>query len=195
MEGLILNNLHLWRFEIYTLIFLGLLMEGEIVLFIAFYLVRQQHLDFFDTLFVVLAGVIAGDTLWYFAGKFVHRVPVLGKMMGKIPPSVDRFLASGSFLSVLTVIFSKFTYGFHRPLLLKLYSTKIKYLHFLRIDALGIIIWVGVFIILGYVFADSFWLLRHQIKYWEIGLLVALVIMGVIFRVVSNLLTQKIFKK
>jgi membrane protein DedA with SNARE-associated domain len=191
MESLLLNNLHLFRFEIYALLFVGLLMEGEIILFLAFYLARQHYLDFGDTLIIALAGVIIGDNLWYFFGKYVERAPLLGRMIKKIPASVDRFILTRPALSIIV---SKFTYGFHRPVLLKLYSAKVKYRQFILIDLVGVILWVGVYSILGYVLADSLWLFRHQIKYWELAFVIAIIVISLLFKLVSDFVKRKVFK-
>lgn len=68
MDSFVLHYLTLWRPLGYLLTFLGLLFEGEAVIFTAAFLTHRGFFDGGDIFFVIIAGVITGDILWYLAG-------------------------------------------------------------------------------------------------------------------------------
>lgn len=90
METIFLHYLETWRILAYALIFLGMVLEGEIILFSAFFLVHQGSLDFFDVLAMAYIGIIVGDILWYRFGKFFLKTfPYLEKYVSKLTSYLD----------------------------------------------------------------------------------------------------------
>ena len=183
MDNLILNNLDLWRPLIYSALFLGLLMEGEAVLFTAVYLVHQGKLDPGDTIGIAVCGVLIGDSLWYFGGPAISGLPIIKKIVARVPKDFD------------AVIASKFIYGFHRPTLIRLRAVGVVYSNFLKADIPGALFWISVISSLGYLFASSASALKEYFKYWEIGLAVSLIIFYFISKLVSKLILKKVTKQ
>ena len=192
MESFILNNLNLYRPEIYLLLFIGLLLEGEAVLFAAFYLVHQSKLDIGDTVSVAIFGVLIGDTLWYFFGTLISKLPIIKKIIEKLPKDFDAFIRKRPNTSIIG---SKFIYGFHRPTLIRLRDLKITYRNFLKADIPGALLWVLIVSVLSYFFSNSTPLLKEYLKYWEIGLAVSLIIFFLMTKLISKIIIKKVVKK
>jgi membrane protein DedA with SNARE-associated domain len=187
MDTLIFNSINAYGPEIYLLIFLGLMIEGEGVLFAAFYLVHQEKLDLPVLLMVAVSGVIAGDNLWFLSGRLVRRVPLLGKILKKVPAAIDEFIRTRA---ALTIIVSKFLYGFHRPILLYLHGAGVKYPDFLKGDVPAALLWVGVMSTAGYFFSSSLVLIRENFKYWQLGFAAVIITFIVIYKLVSGLVMR-----
>lgn len=192
MDSFILNNLHLCRPEIYLLLFIGLLLEGEAILFAAFYLVYQGKLGLGDTISVAIFGVLIGDTLWYFWGTLISKLPIIKKIVEKLPKDFDAFIRKRPNASIIA---SKFIYGFHRPTLIRLRELEITYRNFLKADIPGALLWVLIVSVLSYFFSNSATLLREYLKYWEIGLAVSLIIVFLITKLISKIILKKVVKK
>jgi len=191
MDNLILNNLDLWRPLIYSVLFLGLLMEGEAILFTAVYLVHQGKLDPGDTIGIAVCGVLIGDSLWYFGGPAISGLPIIKKIVARVPKDFDAFIGKRPKTSIIA---SKFIYGFHRPTLIRLKEVGVAYSNFLKADIPGALLWLSVISSLGYLFSSSASALKEYFKYWEIGLAVSLIIFYFISKMISKLILKKVTK-
>jgi membrane protein DedA with SNARE-associated domain len=187
-----LNSLELWRPVIYSVLFVGLLLEGEAILFAAAYLVHQGKLDPGDTIGIAICGVLIGDSLWYFSGTAISGLPVIRKIIAKLPADFDAFIGKRPKTSIIA---TKFIYGFHRPTLIRLKALGVVYSNFLKADVPGALLWVSVVGALGYFFSSSTAILKEYFKYWEIGLAVSLIIFYVISKLISKFILNKVTKK
>jgi len=192
MDSLILNNLDLWRPGIYSVLFLGLLLEGEAILFTAVYLVHQGKLDLGDTISIAICGVLIGDSLWYFGGTAISGLPIIKKIVAKLPKDFDAFIEKRPKISIIA---SKFIYGFNRPTLIRLKAVGVLYSNFLKADIPGALLWLSIVSALGYFFSSSTALLKEYFKYWEIGLAVSLIIFFLITKLISKLILKKVTKQ
>jgi len=192
MDNFIFNNLHLWRPLIYSVLFLGLLLEGEAILFTAVYLVHQGKLDPGDTIGIAICGVLIGDSLWYFGGPAISGLPVIKQIVARVPKDFDAFIGRRPRTSIIA---SKFIYGFHRPTLIRLKAVGVVYSNFLKADVPGALFWISVISSLGYLFSTSVSALKEYFKYWEIGLTVSLIIFFLISKLISKLILKKVTKR
>ncbi|GET30248.1 DedA family protein [Prolixibacter sp. SD074] len=189
MDAILTQQLHIWTPLIYVILFVGLLIEGESILFAAFFLVNQQELQLFYTIVVAIAGVLTGDLLWYYGGKLLMRVPFVQRLSERMPKTIDHFIRRKP---ILSIVGSKFLYGMHRPTLLRLHAARINVKTFLRADIPGTIIWIAVIGIAGYLFSQSADLLDDKMKYWQLGMVGGLVIFTVLTHFVSKLVVKYI---
>jgi len=149
MDSLMLNNLDFWRPALYSVLFVGLLFEGEAILFTAAYLVHQGKIDPGDTLTIAICGVLIGDSIWYFAGVAISGLPIIRKIVSKLPKDFDAFIRKRPNTSIIA---TKFIYGFHRPTLIRLKAVGVAYGNFLKADIPGAFLWISILIALGYFF-------------------------------------------
>lgn len=190
MHTLILHNIEtLWRPLIYLIVFTGILLEGDIILFSAFYLVHQRQLDMGDTIILVIIAAILADILWYSAGSIAQRKPWFRRLTSRVTKHLDDSIRLHP---ILSIIVTKFSYGMHRPVLLCLHSSGIGLKQFLKADIPGALLWVSVIGTLGYLFAASISILKRDLKYVEIGLLIAVILFIIIEKTISKRLRKKI---
>ncbi len=184
MHSLILYYIALWKPLGYAVVFIGLFIEGDIVLFIAAFLTSQGVFDLGDMIIVAFSGTLLGDIFWYFLGYYINgRFARVSKWIDKITKPFDEHILSRSFH---TILISKFTFSLNRAILFRAGSLKVPLRNFLKADLAAICLWmiaVGGF---GYFTNISLALVRHYFRAAEFALLLGLAIFLIVFHMVSR---------
>ncbi len=168
----------------YLLVFIGLLFEGEIVLFTAAFLIHQGVFDLGDMLLVVISAVLLGDTMWYFGGSYLHiNFPFLNHWLEKLGKPFDDHL---KLHSLRTIFVSKFIYGFHRPILLRSGQLQIPFKEFFKADLIASFFWISIIGGLGYGTSTLFIFFKHYFRVAEVALLLGSIIFFYLLHLVSN---------
>lgn len=189
MESIIISSILQYKSLIYFLIFFALFIEGEAIIFIAFYLTHNNFLEIPAVLLVIIAGVIIGDSLWYLIGKNYERLPgFIRKILSFISKPLDHYLNNHP---RRTLFLLKFCYGFNHPTLLRAGHIGTPYRKFLKADVLASLLWILVIGTFAYLSYGYFLSLKHYLRYIEYGLLASL--FG--FIIVSNILVRLVSKK
>jgi len=184
METLIFHRLfEVKEFALLTL-FIGMIIEGEVVLFSAAFLVREGYLKPGPVFFAAFAGMLIGDVLWYWLGRWAYdSFPRLRRWIDRIAAPLDRHIRERLFRSIFI---SKFAAGIHHPVLMRAGSLGISLKRFVFDDIISTFIWVLVIGGLGYLSGFSFEFSRQFLRFAELGLLIALIIFFLLFRAVSQ---------
>ena len=175
----------------YLLFFLGMLIEGDAVLFSASFLAHQQFFEFPFVIFIGLAGALLGDSMWYFLGtKMNEHTPLFHKWLHRLSQPFDEHLKTRLFH---TIFISKFTYGFHHALLARAGALRVPYKKFLKDDILATLPWFAIIVTLGFASSASFALIRNSLRSVQIGLVIGLILFFLIWHFgISNKLKKKI---
>lgn len=175
METLFLHYIESYEWLAYILIFIALLIEGEAVLFISAYLVHQGYLKIEMLLPVVAVAVLTGDVLWYKFGTYIEEsVPFIKKRLTKLTGPVDKLILTKTFH---TIILAKFAYGMNRATLVRFGALKVPFRNFFRFDLVAMVLWVTVIFSVGYASSASFTIIKHYLKYAEVGIFLGLIIL------------------
>lgn len=183
MESFLLHGLESWRLFTYSVIFIGMLFEGEVVLFTAFFLASSGLIDFYDTSFFVVSGAIAGDILWYFAGSYLEKRELIPACLRPASKTIDAHLSSRPFA---TLLFSKFAYGLHRPTLLRAKEAGIDFYTFMKIEIVASLVWISVIGVCAVLFSEAIGLFKKYLRFAEIGLLISIGIFILLSHIVNN---------
>jgi len=175
----------------YLLFFLGMLIEGDAVLFTASFLGHQRFFEFPFVVVIGLAGALLGDSMWYFLGtKLNEHTPLFHKWLGRLSQPFDEHLKKNL---LHTIFISKFTYGFHHALLARAGALRVPYRKFLIDDILATLPWFAIVATLGYVSSASIGILRHSLRSVQVALFIGLVVFFIVWHFgVSNKLKNKI---
>lgn len=178
MHFLFLHYLAVWAPLGYFLIFIGLLLEGNFVLFTAAFLTHQKIFDFGDMLVIVISGALIGDILWYFLGWHFFWSRNGGdffivRWLEKLNKPFDGYL---QFHPWRAFFVSKFVYGFHRSVLVRAGWLKIPFKDFLMADSIALVFWIIIVGGLGYGTGALSLFLKHYFKIAEFALLFGFVI-------------------
>lgn len=122
----------------YAALFLGMFIEGEVLLSTALILAFHGALVWWVVLPVAATGVVAGDTLWWFAGHRAART--IDRLAVRIPwIRVADYYIRRRPVRTLTAI--KFAYGLNRPTLLRTGSLGLPIGRFLSADIRAAACW------------------------------------------------------
>lgn len=161
----------------YTLVFMGMMIEGDALLFTAAFLTHQQNFDLGDMLLIVLSGTFIGDLVWYYLGLKLNnsqRFTFLRAWMDKISKPFDYQLHQRPFK---TIFISKFLYGLHHAILMRAGNLKLPIKKFMQIDAAAVVFWIMIVGGLGYLSSVSFSFFKHLLKFAEFTLVIGFLIL------------------
>jgi len=190
MESIFLHYITLLGGWSYVLIFIGMFIEGDAILFASFYLADLRYLNPWTLFVVSVLGVIFGDMIWYQIGKHLEQKSAFfRKIAAKITKTLDKRLAKKP---ISTLCITKFTYGFHHAVLLRAGATKINFKKYFLIMSGAGLIWTTVIGGLALFSSLSIDLLKKYFKYGEIGLLIAIIVFFVIMHFISKIGNKEI---
>jgi len=194
MGTIFLHYFLIWKPLGYALIFIGMLFEGEILIFTSFFLARQGFLDLSYIVITLFSGSLFGDLLWYWSGVYLNNSKSrIGRLAHKwschLTKPFEGHLVRRTFY---TTFLSKFVYGVHHPIMLRIESLGIKISDYVKIDALAIALWMTIIGSLGYFAGVYFHLIRQYLRIAEIGLIIGVVIFIIASHLVSNYLKKRL---
>lgn len=192
MHSILFSYLTHWRSAGYALIFIGMLVEGDILIFSAFFLAHQGFFDLGDLGIFVVTGALLGDSLWYLLGRFIDnhvsnnsRMSFVTRCIARIAMPLDSHLRDHPYR---TVFISKFTYGLHHALLTRLGMQRFPWKKFIHIDVIATLPWILAVGGLGYFSGAAFLASKRYLRFAEAGLLFSLIF----FLVVEHFVTKKL---
>lgn len=184
METIFLHYLDAWAPLIYILIFAGMFFEGDIIIFLSFYLAHQGDLNVFIVIPVVVSGVILGNFCWYKFGIYPDKwFPYLKRKLEKLSAILDDRINKNLFRTFLV---TKFTYNFHHVTLMRAGAIKIPFKKYFKADILSSLVWIAIIGGFGYASSLSFILFKKTLKFAEVGLLIGLAIFFILIKLFST---------
>ncbi len=163
MESLLTNFSETHRFLAYTIVFLAVLIEGEIFVLLAGVLSRNGYLDIFDAIAVVFAAAIIHDLIYWSIGRKLVKT-------NRKKFLFINFEKTGNFLEKLKIndgfyiFISKFAWSLNKLVLIASGYIKLPLKELLRYSVFSAFVWSFTFVSLGYVFAHKTDVLRKDLK-------------------------------
>jgi membrane protein DedA with SNARE-associated domain len=187
LESFFLHSLGHLGWGVYVLIFLAMLLEGEMVLFTSIYLAESHFLKLRLLIPILFLGALTGDILWFTLGGYLEKKSAfVRKWFGKITHPINRRLAQKP---NLVLFVSKFTYGLNRATLMRAGAHEMPFRSFISTELFTILCWMSVIGNLAYFTSMSSVYFRHYLRYAEIGLLLGVVFLAIcvhIFTVIAR---------
>lgn len=189
METILFHYVTTWRIVGYSIVFLGLLVEGDAILFAAAFLTHQGFFDLGDMILVVFSGVLVGDSLWYWLGrKLTVSSNFFLRRLNHIAARFDEHLRNRPLRTIFT---SKFAYGFHHAVLIRVGFVGIEWKELMKVDIVATLLWIIAVGGLGYFSSAAFTGAKHYLRIAEIGVLIAFIL----FFVLEYFITQRVKEK
>ncbi|HEY4510336.1 MAG TPA: VTT domain-containing protein [Candidatus Paceibacterota bacterium] len=149
----------------YILVFFGVIMEGEVTLFTSAFLTRQGFLNIGYASITLLLGALAGDLMWYALGtRFGSSTSFIMRWLNRVAGRFDNHITKSP---IRTIFISKFTYGFHRAVLVRAGILGLPIKRIFRADFLVTVVWMIVVGGLGYALSASIPLVRKSVHLVE----------------------------
>ncbi len=183
MEVVLANYLSIgWQPLTYAVVFLGMTFGGEEVLIVLALFLNRGYLLFVPTFLAAYGGAITGDILWFMFGTRLVRIGFLYRLSQRVA-----FLRTGAVKKhdVSVIFLSKFLYGLSHISLAHLGMNGERFFRFIRYDFIASALWIVIVGGIGYGFSITLFELKHFLRFFEISLLLALVLFYVIEHIVA----------
>lgn len=180
------------RYIGYGILFFSMIIEGEFFLLAAGILSNLGAFDFIDVFFFAFAGVLFGDVLWYFLGRFFQNKYPNQKIIKFVERRVKRVFPSIEKNPFKLVFISKFLYGFNHSTIFILGFLKIEFWHFFRVQFKASFLWVIIFLALGNFFGYTALHITNRINKLFLVVLIILILFFIIERTIDYIAAKKI---
>lgn len=168
----------------YLAVFVGTFLEGETIQILGGLAAHAGYLTLHWVIVVGCIGTLIGDQLYFFIGRrygqrFLDNRPRWQLRVAKVHRYIERYDA-------LAILSFRFFYGIRNVASFAMGTSKIPFVRFAMLNALGAIIWAAVLACLGYFFGQAVEVAMGDIKRFEIYVLVGVGVIGVIVYLVHN---------
>ena len=170
----------------YPLVFLGVVIEGPILMIAAGFLLHQGVFSLVPLFLMLLLGDLVADVVWYYIGYYFVE-PLMkrhGHFLSITPELLEKAKGLFSKYHVQILLISKVTIGFGMALATVTAAgvTRVPFRIFLLVNFIGEFILVAVLLTVGYFFGQLYSSIAEGLK--VVFLIVALIIStGILFGV------------
>ncbi|OGH60854.1 MAG: hypothetical protein A2848_01885 [Candidatus Magasanikbacteria bacterium RIFCSPHIGHO2_01_FULL_50_8] len=175
---------------VYLLIAIAIFLEGEAVIFGVMFLAYQGSLNFYAAVAVIILSVLLTDIVSYNIGYYGPKIfPRVARFYERIVHPMDTKLRT---LSFVTFLISKFTYGFHRAVLIRSGMLRLPFWKFFRINVLTAAIWIATIAAIAFASWKSLTYIQKSLHYVEVGLIAGVVLVLIGSHLVAHLSKRKL---
>ncbi len=178
----------------YLLLFLGVIIEGPVLMVACGFFLRLEGLELFPTFIALLAGDLLADAIWYYIG--CHYGERIFKKHGKFfGITEDRFEKAKELFRLYhdkILLISKVTIGFGMAIatLVVAGATRVPFRRFMMLNIIGEFVLVAALLALGYAFGELYGNIASGFK--EVFAFGAIILAGFIIYGFSNYMKQKL---
>ncbi len=172
----------------YIIVFFGMVIEGDIILFTVAFLSRTGTLNPWHMFFIALGGLLFGDLVWYWLGEVLHANSRLYRWVMRLAEPFDQQLAVRP---ARTLIISKLVYGLGHIMMMRCGSIRMDFRKFLASDIPATLLWFLVVAGLGYLSGSYFEQVKRYFKFTEIALLTGIILLLAIQAVITYFVKKK----
>ena len=161
----------------------GMLLQGEITIFVSMYLVSNHSLGWFDFLIPAFGSVFAADYVLYFLGRGLRTTRFGWKFYKKIKPKKR----TQSYLYYIRenmnklILFSKFLLGTNIILILAIGWARTKLTRFMKSHFISVTLWFSTMIVIAYAFTSGLYYLKSTKTFKEVEILLGLLVLFIFF--------------
>lgn len=159
----------------YLALFIWSILEGEIGLMLAGWLASEGRVfSYQGVIIVAMAGAMIGDTSVFLTGRiFKKKVARWLQHHPDRKKQADRYVGR---YGPWVIIFERFIYGTHIPVLLSIGMTGFSFWRFFLFDMIGIVLWAFAFVSIGYRFGNE---VIQLVIFAQKNLLLVFILLGI----------------
>jgi membrane protein DedA with SNARE-associated domain len=163
----------------YAMIYPLAIVEGPVVSIISGFLVRTGFFAFWPAYFLLMAGDLTGDVLWYTVGRLGAR-PLInryGRFLSLDADNVDKLESLFHKHQTKILFISKLTtgFGFAIATLVAAGAAKVSFKKYFAINFFGQFIWTGILMAVGYFLGNLYALVDKSLRW---GFVAGIIIVG-----------------
>ncbi len=189
MDLTIFQQFHPAQEFVYAALFLGMFLEANVTILTGTFFISRGSLNPFLAIIVIIFGAFSEQFLLFWAGEHLGRSEKITKLVSRLTDRYDQHLISRTFHSLLL---SKFIYGLHRAVLVRIGMLHIGWKKFTRATLASTSLWLLSVGSLGFVFSASYGVLKHNIKFAELILLSIVIFIFILDYFISKRLKQNL---
>lgn len=140
------------RFWGYAILFIAMVLEGEVFLVIAGMLASFDAFDVGDVMWIALTGVVLGNIMWYSIGAKLKDARFTRRILSRAEKILIFFLPEFRENPFKSIFFSKFIYGANRATVIMSGVLHIPFKLFFKAEFLASVVWVALYFEVGYFF-------------------------------------------
>ena len=137
----------------YAVLFLGMILEGEVVLIMAGILIHLGILDLFMVIPIVSAGLVSKSCIGYNLGSFLKSKYSESKFFKYLDKKVNYFLPSFQQKPFWSIFISKFLVSLNNFAIIFAGYMRISWRIFIKAEIISNIVWMTIVLSLGYFFS------------------------------------------
>ncbi|MCK9345010.1 MAG: VTT domain-containing protein [Candidatus Pacebacteria bacterium] len=171
----------------YVVLFIAMMLEGEVLLIVAGMLASLEAFDVGDVFWIALVGVVLGNTMYYQAGVMLKNGKVATRVIHWAEKAITFFLPEFRQKPFKSIFISKFIYGANRATVIMSGVFRIPFKLFFKAEFLASIFWVIVYMSVGYFFGYAAINVTHNAS--RFVLLALVFVLG--FILIQSLVTHR----
>ncbi len=156
--------IHAHQYWASILLFLGVLIEGEIVLIVSGILIHQGALPLQHTLFIISSSALMKTVLGYSLGVWISKRWPTSKFLKYVEKRILIFLPKFKERPFWSIFISKFVYGVNHLSLIFAGFVNANFKLYIRAEIISTIIWLLGFLGIGYFFSFAAFKISHDIR-------------------------------
>ena len=188
MESIFFQYLTFFRPIGYAAAFLGVALEGDVVLLAFAFIESQRFFDPGDMFIVIYVGALVGDSFFYWLGAKIQKEgSLISRWAGNIGAPFDEHIINRP---IHTIFISKLAYGIHHALLTRAGMLRVGFKKMFFPDIIAVFFWELIIGGLGYLSGAYFVLVKRYLHFAEVGLLIAILLFVGISHIVKKYSTK-----
>lgn len=192
VEQFLLNFSETHRIIAYALIFIGLFIEGEVVLILAGILVKNGNITFITTFGIAFIATIIHDIFFYQIGTKLAKTGRKKFLFFNLE-KIKSFLDGIHKIDYYHIFISKFGFSTNRFVLIAAgYMNKMSLEKLVKYSIPADFLWSLIFISLGVLFAEGTSILKKDLKIFAISVTIFLVAIIVIKKLIQKAIKKEV---
>ncbi|MBN2012367.1 DedA family protein [candidate division KSB1 bacterium] len=176
----------------YLALFLGILLEGEMVLIIAGIAARQEFLSLFNVIMVAYMGAFLSDQFFFFLGRLKGNSLIVNRPAWRWRArKVQRMLKKYQNWAILGF---RFFYGTRIIAPFVIGTSKVTVRRFVILNVICVGVWASIIASGGYLFGHAVETLFKDVQHYQKYAILGFVLLGFILWLIQSIRTKRIQK-
>jgi len=163
----------------YVAILLGTFIEGETVLIAGGFLAHRGYLELPWVIAAAFMGTLAADQLYFFLGRkkglpYLRKRPTWQRKAERVFDLLSKY-------QFWIILGFRFLYGFRIVTPFLIGASGFAPVRFVALNVIGAAVWAVIFGILGYLLGPAFELFLKEAKRYELIVVLAIIMIGLVF--------------
>ncbi len=161
----------------------GMLLQGEITIFVSMYLINDHSLGWLDFLIPAFGSVIVADYFLYLVGRGLRATRFGWKFYRKIKPKRRTQFYLFYIRENLNklIVFSKFLFGANIVLMLAIGWARTKFTRFMRSHLMSVSLWFAAMILVAYSLSSGLYYLKSTETFKQVEIILAVLVVFIFF--------------